>query len=121
MPEADATSLILKDLFSLNQRLDSLTWEEFRPGVRIHRLYGNQSHGPSAALLLYEPGAGIPMHEHSGYEHLLILAGFQTEERGPRAAGTFMINPPGTAHSVCFPNGGVVLAIWEKPVAFVAQ
>jgi anti-sigma factor ChrR (cupin superfamily) len=67
--------LRLPDLFSLGQHPERVKWESFRPGVRIHRIYGNQSDGPSAALLWYEPGAGIPMHEHLGYEHLLILSG----------------------------------------------
>jgi len=39
----------------------------------------------------------VPMHEHTGYEHILILAGSQRDENGTFEAGTLVINPPGTA------------------------
>jgi len=116
-----ALSLKLPDLFALARHPERLRWEPFRPGVRIHRLYGNQETGPSAALLLYEPGASIPYHEHLGYEHLLILSNTQVDESGESAAGTFIVNPPGGRHSVMTPHGGMVLAIWERPVAFVEK
>jgi anti-sigma factor ChrR (cupin superfamily) len=110
--------IIIKNLLSLVDQLDSLAWQPFRPGVRIHRLYGDPNHGPSAALLLYEPGSGLPRHEHLGYEHLLILSESQTDDRGQNHAGTLIINPPGSSHAVRVPQGGLVLAIWEKPVRF---
>jgi anti-sigma factor ChrR (cupin superfamily) len=112
-------SIVLKNLFDIPNHPDSLSWEPFRAGVKIHRLYGNQKEGPSAALLLYEPGAGIPLHQHLGYEHLIILSQSQTDERGERTAGTLIINPPGSTHSVQTTDGTVVLAIWEKPVRFI--
>jgi anti-sigma factor ChrR (cupin superfamily) len=113
--------LRLPDLFSLGQHPERVKWESFRPGVRIHRIYGNQSDGPSAALLWYEPGAGIPMHEHLGYEHLLILSGTQVDGAGATSAGTFVVNPPGRRHRVSTPEGAVVLAIWEKPVRILEE
>jgi anti-sigma factor ChrR (cupin superfamily) len=111
-------SIVLKNIFELSQNLDSLKWEFFREGVKIHRLYGNQNEGPSAALLLYEPGAGVPLHQHQGWEHLIILSQSQSDQRGERDAGTLIINPPGSSHSVSSANGALVLAIWEKPVKF---
>jgi anti-sigma factor ChrR (cupin superfamily) len=119
MPTSGPPSIVIKDLFNLPSRLDSLPWEFFREGVQIHRLYGNQKEGPSAALLLYEAGAGIPLHEHVGYEHLIILSKSQTDQRGERLAGTLIINPPGSRHSVLTNEGTLVLAIWEKPVKFL--
>ena len=86
--------------------------------MKIHRLYGDPYQGPSAAFLLYEPGSGIPLHEHLGYEHLFILSESQTDDRGHNDVGTLIINPPGSTHAVHVPNGGLVLAIWEKPVLF---
>lgn len=112
--------IVLRSLFDIPKNPHSLAWEPFRPGVKIHRLYGNQAEGPSAALLWYEPGAGVPLHEHMGYEHLLVLASTQTDNGIARDFGTLVINPPGSAHAVTVPNGGIVLAIWEKPVKFKA-
>jgi len=122
-PERDPSKqpLTLPDLFSLGQHPERVKWEFFRPGVRIHRIYGNQSEGPSAALLWYEPMAGIPMHEHLGYEHLLILSGTQVDSAGTFDAETFVVNPPGRRHRVSTPQGAVVLAIWEKPVRILEE
>jgi len=93
-------------------------WTPYRPGVDIHRLYGDGESGPSAAILQYAAGANIPQHVHQGYEHIFILHGTQVDVRGTHVAGTLVINPPGSGHSVTSPEGCVVLVIWERPVAF---
>ena len=59
-----------------------LAFGPFRPGMEIHRLYGGDGDGPSAALLRYAPGGSVPLHEHTGFEHVLVLDGSQ--EDGPR-------------------------------------
>src|SRR5215471_6709705 len=99
MQQMQMGRIVLDGLFNISAKLDSFDWKEFRPGVKIHRLYGNQERGPSAALLWYEPGAGVPEHEHLGYEHIFILSDSQSDRRGENGAGTLIINPPGTRHS----------------------
>jgi anti-sigma factor ChrR (cupin superfamily) len=96
-------------------------WSPFRPGIQIHRLYGDGQSGPSAALLRYSPGASIPYHRHEGYEHIHVLQGSQVDGGGSHAAGTFIVNPPGSGHEVHSPDGCVVLVIWERPVRFDAR
>ena len=108
--------MILPDLFSLASNPNALSWEPFRPGVEIHRLYGNSQQGPSAALLKYEPGATVPTHSHTGYEHILVLSGDQRDSQGTHPAGTLVINEPNTQHDIVSPCGCIVLIIWEKPV-----
>jgi len=95
-------------------------WEPFRDGIEISWLYRDAEDGPAAAFLRYAPGAVVPEHEHMGYEHILVLEGAQTDEYGEHAVGALVINPPGTRHSVHSPGGCLVLAIWERPVRFVA-
>jgi anti-sigma factor ChrR (cupin superfamily) len=109
-------ALILKDLLKLGDRLDPFPWEPFREGVEIYRLYSDGEQGSSAALLRYQPGASVPMHDHLGFEHILILSGSQTDCNGTHEAGTLVINPPQTSHSVASASGCIVLVIWEKPV-----
>ena len=92
-------------------------WQPFRPGVQIQRL-SQAEDGATAALLRYDPGASIPSHEHPGHEFILILDGEQSDENGSYPAGTFVINPPHSAHRVASANGCVVLIIWEKGVRF---
>lgn len=107
--------LVFNDLWSLAERVDTIPWQPFRPGVDIHRLYGDTT-GPSAALLRYQPGAQVPHHDHTGYEHIIVLAGSQHDERGTYPTGTVVINPPGSHHAVASSDGCLVLIIWEKPV-----
>jgi anti-sigma factor ChrR (cupin superfamily) len=64
----------IPNLFDLISNITDLEWEPFRAGIKIHRIYGNQKDGPSAALLLYDPGTTLPRHTHQGYEHILVLS-----------------------------------------------
>ncbi len=110
-------------LFALSQLLQgqALEFRPFRPGVEAAWLYGETSAGAAAAVLRYAPGAQIPLHRHEGYEHLLVLEGSQRDERGSYAAGSLVINEPGSEHSVSTLTGCLVLAIWERRVRFVAD
>ena len=111
--------LEILDLFRLAVHPDSISWEPFREGVEIHRLYGDGISGPTAALLRFREEATVPLHIHEGYEHILILAGSQRDANGVLKPGTLRIHPPGTQHSATSEAGCIVLAIYEKPVRFV--
>lgn len=118
MDSAPPLPIIIRDLFEIPKNPGALKWEYFREGVKIHRLYGNQQTGPSAALLWYDAASGIPTHEHLGYEHILVLSNAQHDGHRDNAAGTLMISPPGSSHTISVRDGAIVLAIWEKPVRF---
>ncbi|MEM7024242.1 MAG: cupin domain-containing protein [Pseudomonadota bacterium] len=96
-----------------------LTFTPFREGIEIHRIYGDGVTGPAAAVLRYQPGAGAPLHEHLGFEHIVMLDGIQRDERGAYGAGTMVVNPPGSRHRVWSDEGCIALLIWEKPVRFL--
>jgi ChrR Cupin-like domain len=108
----------LKDLFKIAEIAGAIRWEPFRDGVEIYRLYGDGVSGPTAALLRYPAEGIVPLHEHIGYEHILVLSGSQRDQNGTANAGTLTINAPGTRHSVVSEAGCIVLAIYEKPVKF---
>jgi anti-sigma factor ChrR (cupin superfamily) len=93
-------------------------YEPLRPGVDILYLYRDDASGGSCALLRYQPGAEVPEHTHQGIEHVYILAGEQSDERGTYGKGSFVINPPGTAHRVWSKQGCLVLIVWQRPVRF---
>ncbi len=113
--------LVWPNLLNIAADLNQLDWQPFRLGVQIHRLYGNQQQGPSAALLKYAPGATIPEHKHTGYEHIMVLSGSQQDATGKHEAGTLVINPPGSSHHLVSNAGCIVLIIWEKPVHIQAE
>ncbi len=106
-------------LFRLAEDPERISWQAFRPGVDIHRLYGDGVEGPTAALLRFREAGLIPLHEHCGYEHILVLAGSQRDQNSEAHAGTLMINPPGSRHRIRSEAGCIVLAIYEKPVRFL--
>jgi anti-sigma factor ChrR (cupin superfamily) len=119
--EPTTAALILDELPNLHARPDALLWETLRDGVRIHWLYRTGPDGPSAALIRFEPGATVPLHEHRGYEHIYVLSGSQTDENGSLASGSLMIHPPGSRHCISSAEGCMVLAIYEKPVVFLKE
>lgn len=115
-----ASPLVISDLIQRAQELrESDDWEPFRPGVTARWLYEEDDGGARAVLLRYEPGARVAVHEHVGYEHLLILDGDQYDEDGSYPTGTFVIHPPGTRHSPGSRTGCVALLIYERAVRFV--
>lgn len=124
IPVMDSTSELFSriELLSLSQMANletSLDWQPFQTGVEIHRFYGDGVTGPAAALLRFAPGGRIPLHEHTGYEHILILSGAQRDHSGEATTGMLVINSPGSRHSVVSENGCIVLAIYEAPVHFL--
>ena len=70
-------------------------------------------------MLRFRAGGRIPLHEHTGYEHIFMLSGSQVDENSEALAGSLIINPPGTSHSILSKSGCIVLAIYEKPVKFL--
>lgn len=108
--------LILKDLLNIAALQNELPWRPFREGVDIYQLYSDRN-GSAAALLRYQPGAKVPRHDHQGFEHIFVLSGSQTDQNGEHEAGTLVINPPSSNHSVSSVSGCIVLAIWEKPIS----
>ena len=122
-PHVDATPrfrrLELKGLFHLAEQPDTVEWQPFKRGVDIHRIYGDGIRGPTAALLRFREASKIPLHEHPGIEHILVLVGSQSDQNGPIAAGTLVVNPPGSRHSVEGEAGCIVLAIYNESVRFV--
>jgi anti-sigma factor ChrR (cupin superfamily) len=109
----------LREVFDIVKHADDLPWQYFHDGVDIHRIYGDGVTGPTAALVRYRRAARVPMHLHAGWEHILVLAGSQTDQNGTIGPGTLRIHPPGTYHSVVSEAGCIVLAIYEKPVKFL--
>jgi predicted ChrR family anti-sigma factor len=97
------------------EHYEDLQWEPFRQGVQIYSLYKSDL-GASAALLSYEAGARVPHHTHSGYEHIFVLSGSQSDANGKYNKGDVIINAPHTSHQVWSEEGCVVLIVWERPV-----
>lgn len=94
----------------------SCVFEPFKGKIEICRL---ASGPPEVALLKYAPGGRAPRHRHPGLETVLVLDGAQSDENGDYEAGSFVINPENTEHSVWSDDGCVALLTWAKPVQFL--
>lgn len=109
-------------------------WQEqnfvpFREGIDICTLHAAKESDSSSkgdgedqtvlALLRYQAGASVPRHRHPGVETILVLEGSQSDESGCYPAGSLIINPIGSEHSVWSEHGCVVLIQWNRPVQFV--
>jgi anti-sigma factor ChrR (cupin superfamily) len=114
-------SLIWAGLLPRAAEPDGLGWQPFRAGIDICRLAQDGDDGAAAALLRYQPGASVPLHVHTGHEYVLVLSGAQTDHNGTHRAGTLVVNPPGSRHTVESPEGCTVLIVWEKPVQILDE
>jgi anti-sigma factor ChrR (cupin superfamily) len=113
--------LELTNLFNIAEWQHEIPWQPYMDGLEIYRLYGDGQSGPTAALIRFKKAGKVPIHAHPGFEHIFVLAGAQRDQNSSAAPGTLIINPPGTAHSVVSEAGCIVLAIYEKPVEFLAE
>lgn len=112
-------ALILANLFKPAALLTTREWKPLTEGVFISAIYETENQGARAALLHYMPGASVPNHRHMGFEHILILDGWQKDGAVIYEAGTLVVHAPGSQHNLVAPEGCLALGIWEKPVAFV--
>ena len=115
MPDGDIAQRHLPDFLATGWK--SLDFEPFSEGVEICWI---KKGDPGVALLRYAPGAHVPKHIHTGLETILVLSGSQSDESGTYAAGSLVLNPKDTSHSVWSHDGCVVLIEWERPVQFIA-
>lgn len=53
----------------------------------------------ATSIVRYEPGARFPAHGHDLGEEIFVLDGIFSDETGDYPAGTYIMNPPGSAHA----------------------
>jgi hypothetical protein len=86
---------------------------DVRKGVGIHTIFSlvdQDPQGPDAAILKYEPGAFIALHEHIGYEMVVVLTGDYIENGVTFLPGSLILRSPGTFHTMASINGCTILA-----------
>lgn len=82
-------------------RSDQLPWQPSpSPGVdrrMLDRIGGEVARATS--IVRYRAGHHFSAHRHGGGEEFLVLDGVFQDEHGDYPAGTYVRNPPGTAHT----------------------
>jgi anti-sigma factor ChrR (cupin superfamily) len=68
----------------------------------------------ATSVVRYAPGSRFARHVHGGGEEFLVIEGTFSDEHGDYPAGSYVRNPPGTAHSP-FSDGGCTLFVklWQ--------
>ncbi|NGY63223.1 hypothetical protein G7043_30315 [Lentzea sp. NEAU-D13] len=113
---------IYSSLFAGGLHNGQIKWEEYvQPGrnaVDVEWLYTAADTGPTGAeayIAHFKPGSHGDLHEHLGFELLLILEGELHNDNGDRyPAGTLFIEKPESVHQVSSPTGCYALVVREK-------
>lgn len=68
----------------------------------------------ATSIVRYAPGSGYSAHQHEGGEEILVLEGVFSDEHGDYPAGTYLRNPPGSAHQPFSVQGCTLLVkLWQ--------
>lgn len=85
------------------------------PGVErrmLDRVGGELARATS--IVRYAPGSHFDRHVHGGGEEILVLEGVFSDEQGDYGPGTYLRNPPGTAHTPFSQEGCVIFVkLWQ--------
>ena len=95
----------------------NMPWEPTKfPGIKIKVLYTDDS-GITTALFKLDPGAVVPLHEHTALEQTYVLEGTLEDHEGVCGPGQFVWRPAGNQHEAIAPNGAVLLGFFSSPTA----
>jgi hypothetical protein len=82
-------------------QIDDIDWVPSpSPGVdrRMLERIGDEV-AVATTVVRYAPNSRFPTHVHGGGEEFLVLEGVFSDEHGDYPVGTYVRNPPGTAHA----------------------
>lgn len=110
--------MLINDDFSRPVLVDvgSLPWRPSPiPGVERRMLFrvGDEK-ARATSIVRYAPGSIFDRHDHPGGEEILVLEGVFQDEHGDYPAGTYLRNPPGTAHKPGSATGCTIFVrLWQ--------
>lgn len=95
-----------------------MPWEATKfPGIKIKVLYTDDS-GITTALFKLDPGAVVPLHEHTALEQTYVIEGSLEDHEGKCGPGQYVWRPAGNQHEAVAPSGAVILSFFMKPNRF---
>ena len=99
----------------------NMPWETTKfAGIKCKTLYADGS-GMATLLMELEPGAEVPLHEHTAIEQTYVLAGHFVDEEGECLPGQFVWRPEGNTHVAwAGPEGALVIGVFLRPNIFAA-
>ena len=110
----------LPPLASRYVAVNALPWQETRwPGVAMKILLHDEATGLMTALVRMQPGAALPLHEHTDIEQTYVLEGSLADDEGEAQAGDYVWRPKGNQHVAHAPKGALVLSFFLSPNRFL--
>jgi anti-sigma factor ChrR (cupin superfamily) len=99
----------------------NMDWEVTKfPGIKMKKLFSDGA-GFETLLLKMEPGAEVPLHEHTAIEQTYVLEGTFEDDEGITTTGNFVWRPAGNTHVAwAGPQGAMVIGIFRAPNHFAA-
>ena len=97
----------------------SMQWQDTDIDKIQMKLLYKDDQGRSTILFKMEPGAVVPLHEHTALEQTYVLSGSLEDDEGRCTEGNFVWRPGGNVHIARSPNGAVILSIFNKPNRFM--
>lgn len=67
-----------------------------------------QEQARATSLVRYAPASVYPAHQHPGGEEILVLSGTFVDGEVSHPVGSYLRNPPGSAHQPASPEGAVI-------------
>jgi len=99
-----------------------LPWQPMRwPGVEMKILLEDKATGLLTALVRMQPGARLPLHEHTDIEQTYVLEGSLADDEGEVLAGDYVWRPKGNRHTAHAPHGALVLSFFLSPNRFLNE
>ncbi len=97
----------------------NMPWERTKfPGIEMKVLYSDPASGLSTILFRLEPGAEVPLHEHTAIEQTYMIEGRLVDHEGECTPGNFVWRPGGSRHIARAPEGAILLSMFMKPNRF---
>ncbi len=98
---------------------EELPWRPTRwEGIRMKVLMEDKEKGLLTALMEWDPGTRLPLHEHVRIEQTYVLRGALADDEGVATAGNFVWRPEGSQHVASAPEGALILAFFLQPNRF---
>lgn len=97
----------------------ALPWRPTRwPGIVMKVLMEDRESGLLTALMRWDAGTFLPLHEHVRIEQTYVLEGSLVDDEGAATAGNFVWRPQGSRHVARAPDGALILAFFLQPNRF---
>jgi anti-sigma factor ChrR (cupin superfamily) len=86
-------------------------WFDFVPGVTVKPLSVDAERGTATILMMFEPGARVPAHDHAGAEDSFVVSGSCRIGESYLLKGDFHHADAGTTHAEIISDEGCVLLL----------